>query len=147
MTPRDSDPPCVGLDFTDPPDWRDEVRLLAEHAGTTPVDLARRGLAAGAEAPEAAPQPGDLGAVLRELRALRAKVAGLRAGAAVQLVTVEQAAEVLGVSVSSIRRMMRRGDPPYRRLGRSIRVDLAGLRPLDGQRVAYLAREARNGHG
>jgi hypothetical protein len=62
------------------------------------------------------------------------------------LVPVPEAAAKLGVSVANLRRRIKAGEVPVRRIGRSVRVNIALLRPLDREEadeVARLAREAR----
>ena len=60
-------------------------------------------------------------------------------------VGVTEAARVLDVSVSTVRRAIKRGRLPVTRIGRAVRVDLARLRPLDDLEVVRLARRAREG--
>jgi excisionase family DNA binding protein len=78
-----------------------------------------------------------------EIRRLAASVEMMRAALPPLLVTMDVAAETLGVSLSTIRRMISAGDLPSRRLGRSVRVDLSACKGLDGNDIARLAREAR----
>jgi excisionase family DNA binding protein len=79
-----------------------------------------------------------------ELRALAAQVEQLRRCLPAQLVTMPEAAERLGVSVKTVTRMVKRGDLPHRRLGRSVRVDLAALHPMSDEEVARAAARARS---
>ncbi len=81
--------------------------------------------------------------VVGELRKLSGEVATLRDRLPPLLVTMDVAAEVLGVSLSTIRRMVKAGDLASRSFGRSVRVDLSKCKGLDGQDIAQLAREAR----
>lgn len=71
-----------------------------------------------------------------QVEALRLQVAELtevvraiRASMPVQLVDVGQAAAHLGVSPRTLRRMVRAGQVPFRRVGRQLRFELAALRP------------------
>lgn len=59
------------------------------------------------------------------------------------LASVQQAAEVLGCSVPTIRRKVKAGEIPSVRVGRAIRVDLSKLRALTGAEIRDLARRAR----
>ncbi len=83
--------------------------------------------------------------VLEELRDLRAAVDALRASSPPRLVSVPEAATMLGVSVSTMWRRVSDGTVPVQRIGRSVRVDAASLRPADPAAVAQMAREARHG--
>ena len=78
-----------------------------------------------------------------ELRRLAAEVAALRDRLPPLLVTVEEAARLNRVSVKTIRRGIADGSIPYRRVGRTVRVDLSRMHGLDGDDVARMAREAR----
>jgi excisionase family DNA binding protein len=78
----------------------------------------------------------QLQAIADELRDLRRQVSP-------GLFDVREAAARLGVSVVTVRRMVRRGELPSRKVGRSIRVDLDGVRALDANDVARLANDAR----
>lgn len=80
-----------------------------------------------------------------ELRLLRDQVDALRRNSPPQLVTVAEAAKLLGLSVRTVSRHIKSGEIPTRRIGRSVRVDLGQLRPLDATSVAELAYEARSG--
>ena len=80
-----------------------------------------------------------------EVRRLTASVEAMRAALPPMLATIPDAAEALGVSISTVRRSIKSGDLPTRRLGRSVRVDLSRCRGLDGDDIARLARAARGG--
>jgi excisionase family DNA binding protein len=81
--------------------------------------------------------------LVAELRELRAAVWAMSAALPPVLATTPEAAGRLGVSVSTVRRRIKDGSIPVRRIGRSVRVDLAALKPLSEDDVARLAREAR----
>jgi excisionase family DNA binding protein len=74
---------------------------------------------------------------------LTVELAELRKALPAQMATIEEYAETQHISVSTVRRAIRRGDLPVRRTGRSVRVDLGALRPLSGDEVAAAARAAR----
>jgi excisionase family DNA binding protein len=78
-----------------------------------------------------------------EIRELRATVDALRAASPPTLVTVGEACRRTGLSPATVRRRVADGTLPSRRIGRSVRVDLAALRPMDPATVAALAMEAR----
>jgi len=78
-----------------------------------------------------------------EVRRLVDVVTELRRILPSPLVTIEQAAEATGLSVSTIRRGIKAGTIPARKIGRSVRVDLAALKPLTTDEVAGAARAAR----
>jgi hypothetical protein len=81
--------------------------------------------------------------VLVELRALRATVDALRAASPSRLVTVAELARLGYGSPATVRRRIANGTYPCVRHGRSVRVDLAALKPVDSDTVAGLAAEAR----
>jgi excisionase family DNA binding protein len=60
------------------------------------------------------------------------------------LVSIDEAAKVLGYSSASVRRWAGAGAIPTLRLGRSWRVDLSKIRGMDPAEIARLAREARS---
>jgi excisionase family DNA binding protein len=76
---------------------------------------------------------------------LRAETEAMRRALPSPLVSVPKAAEMLGVSVSTIRRLVARREIPSRRFGKTLRVDASSLRPIDEAEVAHLASVAR-GH-
>lgn len=71
---------------------------------------------------------GQVAPVLAELRAVKTELEALRRAMPPQLVTMTAAAKALGQSLSTIRRKVKDGTLPCRRIGRSVRVDLSGLR-------------------
>jgi excisionase family DNA binding protein len=91
---------------------------------------------AAAVAAQVRPVQVELARVAREL-------ADLRRALPPSLVTLQDAASRLGVSLSTIRRKVAAGEIPSIRVGRSVRLDLGALRPLDVDEVAQLARAAR----
>jgi hypothetical protein len=84
-----------------------------------------------------------LAPVLAELRALRATVDALRAASPSRLVTVNELVRLGYGSPATVRRRIADGTYPCVRDGRSVRVDLAALRPIDPTTLAALADEAR----
>jgi len=78
-----------------------------------------------------------------EVRRLAAEVEHLRRALPPMLVTLPEAATVLGVSLSTVRRRARDGSLPVHRLGRTLRVDLMALRPPPEEEVTRLAGELR----
>jgi excisionase family DNA binding protein len=80
------------------------------------------------------------------LAPIRAALEALTAASPPALVDVATAAERLGKSPATVRRMAAAGELPARRVGkRSWRIDLAACRPATAEDVARLAREARGG--
>jgi len=81
--------------------------------------------------------------MLAELRALRASIDALRAASPSRLVTVDELVRLGYGSPATVRRRIADGTYPCVRHGRSVRVDLAALRPIDPATVAALADQAR----
>jgi hypothetical protein len=81
--------------------------------------------------------------VLAELRALRETVDALRAASPSRLATVAELVRLGYGSPASVRRRIADGTYPAIRHGRSIRVDLAALKPPRPELVAELADKAR----
>ncbi len=81
--------------------------------------------------------------MLEELRALRATVDALRAGSPSRLATVAELVRLGYGSPASVRRRIADGTYPARRHGRSIRIDLAALKPPTPEFVVELADKAR----
>jgi excisionase family DNA binding protein len=83
--------------------------------------------------------------IVPEIRAaVRAEVAELARRLPAQLGTIEEAAKLLEVSTRTIRRNIKAGSIPYRKVGRSVRVDLDALRPLSSDDIAAAARATRS---
>jgi len=76
---------------------------------------------------------------------LTAEVEAMRRALPPALVPVPEAAKAIGVSEATVRRRIKDGSIPVRRVGRSVRVDLAALRAPDPAEVTRLAQAARNG--
>lgn len=72
----------------------------------------------------------------QQVQALASEVRALRQALPSQLVDVPTAATLAGVSEKTIRRRIRSGEIPSRRIGRSVRVDPTKLRALDTDEVA-----------
>ncbi len=81
--------------------------------------------------------------LVAEIRALRTAVEALRAASPSRLVTVGELVRLGYGSPASIRRRIANGTYPCIRHGRSLRVDLAALKPIDPVTVAALADAAR----
>ena len=80
-----------------------------------------------------------------EVRELRATVDALRAASPSQLVTVSELVRLGYGSPATVRRRIADGTYPCIRHGRTLRIDLASLRPVDHSTVATLADAARAG--
>ncbi len=83
--------------------------------------------------------------VTAELRKLSAAVEALRALSPPLLLPIPDAAKLLGVSISTIRRQVRAGELPSRHIGRSVRIDIAKCHGITAAEVAEFARSARSG--
>jgi excisionase family DNA binding protein len=64
-----------------------------------------------------------------QIATLTTEVRALRSQLPAQLVDLEQAAQHLGVSERTLRRMVATGRVPFRRVGRGLRFNLADLGP------------------
>jgi hypothetical protein len=80
--------------------------------------------------------------VLAELRALRTSVDALKAASPSRLATVAELVRLGYGSPATVRRRIADGTYPAIRHGRSVRVDLAALKPPTPELVAKLADEA-----
>lgn len=78
-----------------------------------------------------------------EIRELRAAVTALQAASPPKLVTVGELVRLGFGSPATVRRRIADGTYQAIRHGRSVRVDLATLRPSDPATVSALAMEAR----
>jgi hypothetical protein len=85
----------------------------------------------------------ELTAARAEIRGLAGELAALRAASPPKLVTVAELVRLGYGSPASCRRRIKDGTYPVIRHGRSIRVDLAALKPPTPEFVAKLADEAR----
>jgi excisionase family DNA binding protein len=83
--------------------------------------------------------------LVSEIRELRATVDALRAASPSRLVTVAELVRLGFGSPATIRRRIADGSIPAIRHGRSVRIDLAALKPTDPTMVAALADAARRG--
>jgi excisionase family DNA binding protein len=87
--------------------------------------------------------PESLADLKASVEALKTEIGSLREVLPSSLVSVPEAAARLGVSVATVRRLVKRGDVVATSVGRSVRVDVASIRGVDRVEVARLAREAR----
>jgi hypothetical protein len=83
--------------------------------------------------------------LVSEIRELRATVEALRAASPPKLATVTELVRLGFGSPATVRRRIADGTYPCVRHGRSVRVDLAALKPIDPATVAALADAARRG--
>lgn len=83
-----------------------------------------------------APMRADVGRLTAQVEAMRRAIPPV-------LVSMAEAARRLGLSVSTIRRRVRDGSLPSRRIGNALRVDLTGLHAVDEAEVVRLADRAR----
>lgn len=86
----------------------------------------------------------ELAPLRAEIRRLVSEVEAVRRALPPRLMTVAEAAAALGVSVGTIRRRVKDGSLPFRRMGRSLRVDLSAQRAATVAEVVELAEAARN---
>ena len=81
--------------------------------------------------------------LVSEIRELRATVEALRAASPPKLVSAAELVRLGFGSPATVRRRIADGTYPAVRHGRSVRVDLAALKPIDPASVAALADAAR----
>ena len=74
-----------------------------------------------------------------QVSALTGALRGLEERLPARVVTVEEAAQHLSVSVQTIRRWCKAGQLPYVRRGRELRIDLTKVRAMDAAGVRRLA--------
>lgn len=77
-----------------------------------------------------------------QVEALTGAVRSLEERIPARVVSVQEAARHLSVSVQTIRRWCKAGALPYVRRGRELRIDLSKIRALSGQDVRRLADRA-----
>ena len=114
-----------------------------DHQGASP-DSARVGPRRSAEEHEdKMSRTGELVVVLQDqVEQLTVAIRSLERHLPAPLVSVQDAAERLGVSVNTVRRRVKSGDIPCTRIGKALRVDLTRVRPLDQIEVRALADRA-----
>jgi excisionase family DNA binding protein len=71
----------------------------------------------------------------------QSEVRELRRALPTQLVDVPTAARLAGVSEKTIRRKIRSGEIPSRRIGRAVRVDPTKLRAIDHSQIETLGHK------
>ncbi len=87
--------------------------------------------------------PARISALEALVAALTESIEKLRRASPSTFVSMSDAARVLGVSISTLRRRIRTGEVPVVRIGRSVRVDLGALCPADRTEVVRLVEAAR----
>jgi len=88
--------------------------------------------------------PGRVEELSDEIRQLQVSVEQMRRALPPALVSIPEAARALALSTATIRRRIKDGSLPSVRVGRSVRIDLSMVRPMDEDQVARLAAEARH---
>ncbi len=86
-----------------------------------------------------------LAPVRAELNRLNLQVESLRRALPPPLVSMSDAASALGVSLSTIKRRVKDGSLPVRRVGRKLRIDMAALQSPSNAEVIRLAEVAKHG--
>jgi excisionase family DNA binding protein len=81
--------------------------------------------------------------ILLEMRQLAAAINSMNRCLPPALLDPGEAAKALGVSLSTVRRRIKDGTLPVRRIGRSLRVDLSALNPPAERDVICLAEVAK----
>jgi excisionase family DNA binding protein len=77
-----------------------------------------------------------------QVELLTAAIRSLERHLPAPLVSVQDAAERLGVSVNTVRRRVKSGDIPCTRIGKAVRIDLTKVRPLDQTEVDEMTERA-----
>ena len=85
----------------------------------------------------------QVGPLAAEVRLLAREVAELRRALPAPLGSIEQAAQLTGVSERTLRRKIKSREIPSRKIGRRVLIDLAALRPMTEDEVVAAARAAR----
>jgi len=91
--------------------------------------------------------PAALAGVEERLGRIEAALRGLRRVLPPMLVSLPEAARMLGVSYATIRRMKKDGRLPLVGAGRTARVDLTAMHALSDLEATIEARQARAGPG
>lgn len=117
-----------------------------DHQGASP-DSAKVGPRRSAEEPEEPEdkmsRTGELVVILQDqVEQLTVAIRSLERHLPAPLVSVQDAAERLGVSVNTVRRRVKSGHIPSTRIGKAVRIDLTKVRPLDQVEVSELAERA-----
>jgi excisionase family DNA binding protein len=60
-----------------------------------------------------------------------------------EMVSIEETAERLDLSVATVRRRVKAGDLPSKRIGHQYRIPGSALRPISDEEIAELAHSAR----
>jgi excisionase family DNA binding protein len=95
------------------------------------------------EAEEKMSRTGELVVILQDqVEQLTVAIRSLERHLPAPLVSVQDAAERLGVSVNTVRRRVKSGHIPSARIGKAVRIDLTKVRPLDQVEVSELAERA-----
>ena len=114
-----------------------------DHQGASP-DPERLGPRRTAEEHEdKMSRTGELVVILQDqVEQLTVAIRSLERHLPAPLVSVQDAAERLGVSVNTVRRRVKSGHIPSTRIGKAVRIDLTKVRPLDQVEVSELAERA-----
>jgi hypothetical protein len=82
--------------------------------------------------------------ILAELQHVNAELAALRRALPPQLVSLKEAARLMGnISLKTASRRVHSGEWPSRKDGRKVLVDVSALRPMTNEEVAQTARKLR----
>lgn len=85
----------------------------------------------------------ELAPLHAEVCRLSAQIEAMRRAFPPVLVTMPEAARLLGLSLRTVRRQVKAGKLPSCHVGRSVRVDLASLKPLTEDEIQQEAGRLR----
>lgn len=132
-------PPVRGPEFLCSECWSEGIFVLDPTAPEPPAG--RCGLCGSPRRTRRSESPALLGLAVERLGD---ELRHLRRALPPQLGPMSEAARLTGLSMSTVKRRVKDGSIPSRKVGRSVLVDLAALRPLMNEEVARAARRARS---
>lgn len=91
--------------------------------------------------------PERIAALERATAQMQGDVREIAAALPSPLVSVETAASLLSVSLPTVRRWVRARQIPVLRIGRTVRIDVRGLKGVDAKTIANLAAKASSRKG
>ena len=87
--------------------------------------------------------PRAVRALTTKLERLGAQMDAIEARLPPLLVSINEAAAALGVSVSTVKRLIQARELPVTRIGRRVRIDIGSARAFTADQIAEMAAKAR----